>query len=112
MTHRSPLRATILALGLGALVVAAPSSARAQDESLAYEGAVGVGAALCSLVYSPLKVAFAAGGVVIGSLAWLWTLGNSEVSGPIFTTAVRGDYVVTPSHLEGRRPLEFRGRGP
>jgi hypothetical protein len=32
------------------------------------------------------------------------------VSRPIFTAALRGDYVVTPQHLTGQRKLEFRGR--
>jgi len=30
----------------------------------------------------------------------------------VINTSVRGDYVVTPSHLRGDRPLEFFGRDP
>jgi hypothetical protein len=100
---------------LGALLVAlavlsAPLPGLADEpESAAYTGLTGVGSALCTLVYAPLKVVYAAGGTVISGLAWAWTLGDTDVSGPILRSAVRGDYVVTPAHLEGRRDLEFVG---
>jgi hypothetical protein len=70
---------------------------------------VGVGAALCTLVYSPVKVVYATGGLVVSGLAWLWTLGDGDIAGSIFRSSVGGDYVVTPSHLEGERDLRFRG---
>ena len=102
---------------LGALLIAlaflcAPSpvlAAEPEGESAAYSGITGVGAALCTLVYAPLKFAYALGGSVISGLAWAWTLGDTDVSGPILRSAVRGDYVVTPSHLEGRSDLRFVG---
>jgi hypothetical protein len=99
-----------MALALAAVLALAPSTARAEEDSLAYEGVIGVGAAVCTLVYSPIKLAYAAGGLVIGGLAWLWTAGDTSVAGPIFTTSLGGDYVVTPAHLDGRRSLEFVGR--
>jgi hypothetical protein len=101
---------------LGALLVALallsaplPGLAADRSESAAYSGLTGIGASLCTLVYAPLKVAYAAGGAVISGFAWAWTLGETDVSGPILRAAVRGDYVVTPSHLEGRRDLRFVG---
>jgi len=100
---------------LGALLVAlalfsAPLPGLAEEpESAAYTGLTGVGAAFCTLVYAPLKVAYALGGTVISGFAWAWTLGDTAVSGPILRSAVRGDYVVTPAHLEGRRDLHFVG---
>jgi hypothetical protein len=39
----------------------------------------------------------------------MWTLGDTSIAGPIFRSSVRGDYVVTPSHLAGRRDLHFVG---
>ena len=101
---------------LGALLVALallsaplPGLAAEPPDSAAYSGLTGVGAALCTLVYGPLKVAYAIGGTVISGLAWAWTLGETDVSGPILRAAVRGDYVVSPAHLEGRRDLHFVG---
>ena len=100
---------------LGALLVAlallcAPVPGLAEEpESAAYSGLTGTGAAFCTLLYAPLKVAYAIGGTVISGLAWAWTLGDTDVSGPILRSAVRGDYVVSPAHLEGRRDLHFVG---
>ena len=101
---------------LGALLIALallsaplPGLAAEPPESAAYSGLTGAGAALCTLVYAPLKVAYALGGTVISGLAWAWTLGDTDVSGPILRSAVRGDYVVSPAHLEGRRDLHFVG---
>jgi hypothetical protein len=100
---------------LGVLLVAlallsAPLPGLAEErESTAYSGLTGVGAAFCTLVYAPLKVVYALGGSVISGFAWAWTLGDTDVAGPILRSAVRGDYVVTPSHLEGRRDLRFVG---
>ena len=34
----------------------------------------------------------------------------SKKLGPILNSAVRGDYVVTPAHLEGHRDLRFVGQ--
>ncbi len=94
-----------------ALVAAFASPARAQDEepSTAYSGMVGVGAAICTLVYSPLKVVYAASGLVVTGLAFLWSFGDGDVTGALWRTTVGGDYVVTPSVLEGHRDLRFRG---
>ena len=97
-------------LALAAALTLAPVTARAEEESLAYNGIVGVGSVICTLVYSPLKVAYAASGLVVSGLAWMWTLGDTSVSGPIYTAAIGGDYVLMPSHLEGRQDLHFIGR--
>jgi hypothetical protein len=88
---------------------ALPAPAQDDEESTAYRGVTGAGAAFCTLLYIPLKVAYATGGSVISGLAWAWTLGDTDVSGPILRAALKGDYVVTPAHLEGRRDLHFVG---
>lgn len=105
--HEAP-RLAMLAL---ACVLSLPGSALAAEEptSTAYNAATGIGSTLCTLVYTPLKVAYAAGGSVVSGLAWLWTLGDKKIAGPIFFSSVRGDYVVTPGNLEGRDELEFVG---
>ena len=111
MSKRLLFRERLGALALVVVLTAIPMSARAEeeDESLAYEGSVGIGAALCTLVYSPLKVAYAAGGLVVSSLAWMWTMGDTSIAGPIYQSALGGDYVVTPSHLDGQTELSFNG---
>ena len=73
------------------------------------EGLVGLGAAVCSLVYSPIKVVYAVGGTAISALALMWTFGDTDVAGPIFSQTVGGDYVVTPAHMVGDQRLDFFG---
>ncbi len=99
---------TVLLVVLAAL----PAVARDHDEpppATAYSGLVGVGAALGTLVYAPVKIAYAVTGTVISGFAWLWTAGDGDVTRTIFYSAVGGDYVILPSHVEGDRSLEFLG---
>lgn len=103
-------RAALVAC-LVAMIAVGPTAARAQ-ESVSSEGGLGAAAALCTLLYGPVKVVYAAGGLVFGSLAWLFSGGDGDVGRAVITPAVRGDYVVTPSHLRGERTLEFFGRDP
>lgn len=86
--------------------------AAAHAESAAAEAGIGAGAALCSLVYAPVKVVYALGGFVFGGFAWVFSAGDADVANAVITPATRGDYVVTPSHLRGEEPLEFIGREP
>ena len=95
------------ALVLAAELTLVPIAARADEESLAYSGIVGVGSVIGTLVYSPLKLTYAVSGLVVSGLAWIWTLGDTSVSGSIYTAAIGGDYVLLPSHLEGRQDLHF-----
>lgn len=98
----------VAAVLLGACLLAAP--ARAEEEaSTAYVALVGVGSALSTLVYSPVKLVYATAGLVVTSFAFLLTFGDTDVAGQLFETTVGGDYVITPAHLEGRRDLRFRG---
>jgi hypothetical protein len=111
VTHHPSARVLFLTCVLSAVIAAAPPPAGAQEaepsDATAFTGA---GAMLCTLVYSPLKLAYAASGLVVGGMAWVWSFGSRRVTRPIFTAALRGDYVVTPAHLTGRRRLVFIGR--
>ena len=110
MLHSNRLRAVLLAFVLALAVQ--PGPARAADQNVAASGGLGALAALCSLVYGPLKIVYATGGLIFGSFAWALSGGDSDVMNAVLTPSVRGDYVVTPSHLRGQRPLEFIGRDP
>jgi type IV secretory pathway VirB2 component (pilin) len=89
-----------------------PGLARAEAESTGAAAGWGALSALSSLVYSPVKVVYAVGGLVVGGFAWVFSAGDNDVLNTVVTPAVRGDYVVTPEHLRGARPLEFIGREP
>jgi hypothetical protein len=88
----------------------APTTARADmSDNLAAEGGLGTGAALITLVYAPVKLAYATGGVVIATTTFFWTLGNRQVASAMVRSSLAGDYVVTPSHLLGRERFHFKG---
>jgi hypothetical protein len=112
MARRPRVRILALTILLTAAMAAGPPAAWAQEQVEPNSGAgfAGVGALLCTLVYSPLKIAYAVSGVAVGGLAWAWSFGNRRVARPIFRSALGGVYVVSPAHLRGERPLHFTGR--
>lgn len=97
-----------LLLGVALSLLPLPAAAEV-PEPTAYSGAVGIGAALGTLIYAPLKLTYALTGSLIGGMAWIWTGGDSEVATPIVHSAIKGDYVISPAHIEGERPIEFHG---
>jgi hypothetical protein len=110
--QRTTRRGSALALRRGLALALILAATLAASQARAESAAVGAGAAVCSLVYSPVKLVFAGLGTVVSGLAYLMTGFDDEVARPIFYSAVRGDYVITPAHLEGRRVVEFVGRDP
>ncbi len=99
------------ALPLAALIlIAQPDMAAA--ESTRENAGMGAASAVCSLLYAPTKLVYAALGTVFGGLAWGLSGGDSDVLDAVLLPAVRGDYVVTPAHLRGEETLEFVGRRP
>jgi type IV secretory pathway VirB2 component (pilin) len=100
------MRATLI---VGVLLLTLQSSpARAQDG--ASEAGTGTAAAISSLIYGPVKIAYSVLGVVFGGFAWGLSGGDTEVLTAVVSPAIRGDYVITPSHIRGERPIEFIGR--
>ena len=93
------------------MIALAPQAARA-EESIESEAGLGAAAALCSLLYGPVKVVYALSGLIFGGAAWGLSGGDSDVLKAVITPAVRGDYVITPALLRGERPLEFFGKDP
>ena len=100
------LLACILVIGLQS------GTARAAGESTGAAAGWGALSALTSLVYAPVKIVYATGGLIVGGFAWLLSAGDNDVMNAVLTPSVRGDYVVTPKHLRGEEPLEFIGRAP
>lgn len=106
-------RRLVVLLAFVFVVATSPGLAQAQQQEATWEnGGLGAAAALCSLIYGPVKVATAVLGLVVGGLSYPLSGGDADVTMRVINTSVRGDYVVTPSHLRGERPLEFWGRAP
>ena len=94
---------------VGVLVFALQSSP-VRAESGASEAGTGAAAAIASLIYGPVKIVYSLLGVVFGGFAWGLSGGDTEVLTAVVTPAIRGDYVITPSHIRGERSIEFIGR--
>lgn len=108
---RSRRSCSFVLAGILALAIAgAPLSASA--EGVGKTAGLGVGSVLCSLVYGPAKLVYASLGALVAGGAWALSAGDPAVASPILNAAVRGDYVITPDHLEGRQSLQFVGRDP
>jgi hypothetical protein len=84
----------------------------AAEEPVIEEAGYGAGAALASVFYIPAKVTYAALGLLTGGLGYVLSGGRADVANNIIYPAVRGNYVVTPSHLKGTEPIYFVGAPP
>jgi hypothetical protein len=116
MSIRRSSCAAVAVLGLAVALGSAPASAQSaeKNEDVGREGEAGLGVAagLASIVYAPAKVLYAAGGGLVAGLAYVFSAGDKDITEPILTPALRGDYVVTPAHLRGEKQLDFIGREP
>lgn len=111
---RKRMRRNIVSLALAIAVASVPGHALAEGDAkdMAQEAGVGVGTAIASLIYAPIKLTYAAGGLLVGGLAWAFSGGDSEVASVVLTPSLRGDYVVTRNQLMGKQEIEFFGRRP
>ena len=109
MTASMASRTVAALLAASVLLLAAPAQA---DEAVAEEGGAGALAAVASLVYGPVKLAYATGGIVFGGIAWALSGGDDQVMSAVITPAVRGDYVITPAVIRGERKPVFLGKDP
>ena len=106
-------RSRVLPVALLAIVVGgAPGAARAdsEDESASSRFFWGLGSGICTLVYTPLKVAYAASAIPLGGLVYTWSVGDAEMAGRVIGRATAGNFVVTPDPLKGNRSLDFIGK--
>jgi hypothetical protein len=112
LRRRTRLYRGALVAILAVALVGAPTVGFAAESSdhVSRESGLGAAAAISSLVYGPVKILWAVGGLVSGGLAWAFTAGDTEVASTVFTRSLRGTYVITPAILTGEEPLEFIGR--
>jgi hypothetical protein len=68
-----------------------------------------VAAGFSTLLYLPLKLAFAIGGGIVGGLTYAFSGGNEKAAMPVWETSLYGTYIITPDHLQGNRPIRFLG---
>jgi 4-hydroxybenzoate polyprenyltransferase len=95
-----------LVVGIGAPVV---SFAAEEESSPSNEAALGVGSFFLTLVYTPVKMAYAILGGVVGGFTYALTGGNVETAQNVWEPSVYGTYIITPDHLKGNEPVRFVG---
>lgn len=88
---------------------AAPSSSQSTEGGTASSAGMQAAAGVSTLLYLPLKLAFAIGGGIVGGLAYAFSGGNEQAAKSIWDTSLYGTYIITPDHLQGNRPIRFLG---
>ncbi len=88
---------------------APPSSSQSTEGGTASSAGMQVAAGVSTLLYLPLKLAFAIGGGIVGGLAYAFSGGNQQAAKSIWDTSLYGTYIITPDHLQGNRPIRFLG---
>jgi len=101
-------RRVVASAAVAAVLVAQPVRAEEGDSFLADAG-VGLGTGLVNVLYIPAKFTYAVVGSVIGGLAWVLTLGDTETAMGVWEPTMGGSYVVTPAMLRGDEPVQFSG---
>ncbi len=86
-----------------------PSSSGSTEGGTPSNAGMQVAAGFSTLLYLPLKVAFAIGGGIVGGLAYAFSGGNEQAAKSIWDTSLYGTYLITPDHLQGNRPIRFLG---
>ncbi|MEE3331940.1 MAG: hypothetical protein VX246_13825 [Myxococcota bacterium] len=99
--------ATAVFTAVAVLVIANPAAAR-ESTSMA-DVSLGLASGVCTLAYTPVKIAWAVTGTAVAGLVYLFSVGNGDVTGTVFRLSAGGDYVVTPDHLKGTRVLRLIG---
>ncbi len=105
-------RRLVMSWALCGFLAVAPAAAMADSLEMSKNAGIGVGSAMASLVYAPVKLCYAIGGLIVGGLAWAFSGGDNSVAKVVLTPSVLGDYVITPDHLRGTQVIEFFGRDP
>jgi len=90
---------------------AAPTSQPAEPAA-GEEAGYGFGAVVANLFYMPAKITYAGLGLITGGLGYVFSAGRADVANNIIYPSIKGNYVVTPSHLKGTEPLYFVGAPP
>jgi hypothetical protein len=88
------------------------SANQATEPGVGEEAGYGIGSALANVFYIPAKVTYAGLGLLTGGLGFVLSGGRPDVANNIIYPAIRGNYVVTPSHLKGTEPIYFVGAPP
>lgn len=95
------------ALLIGGGVTSAAASTVVRHET--HSATTYVETVLANVGYIPAKAVFAGIGAATSGVVYVATLGNVETARPIWDSSVRGNYVLTPSMIDGEQTIHFAG---
>lgn len=101
----------LLAFSLVVCLGATGVSLAAEQElsSPTNEAGLGIGSALLTVVYFPVKLAYAILGGIVGTFTYGLTGGDLDTAKSVWEPSFYGTYVITPDHLKGNEPVRFIG---
>jgi len=112
LCSRLPLVTLIVALTFCSMVTV-PAWSQPTDSDSQQGTAAGAGmqaaSAVATILYFPLKAAFAIGGGIVGGLAYAFSGGSEQTAKNIWIPSMYGTYIITPEHLAGDRAVRFLG---
>jgi hypothetical protein len=88
---------------------AAPRSSESTEGGTASDAGMLALSGLSTLLYFPLKAAFAIGGGIVGGLTYLFSGLDENSAKKVWNTTLYGTYIITPDHIQGNRPIRFLG---
>ena len=117
MTYRGrfrklPVVAFIVVLAFCSMITVpawSQSSSTDTQQGTASGAGMQAASAVATILYFPLKAAFAIGGGIVGGLAYAFSGGSEQTAKNIWVPSMYGTYVITPEHLTGDRPVRFLG---
>jgi hypothetical protein len=110
-TYTALIVVMILALA-GWLAPVTWAAEQDSNSSLAADLGLGLASFVCSVPYGAVKVATAILGGVMGSFTYALSGFDKRAADAVWYTTIKGDYIVTPDHLRGKRDLRFTGVPP
>ena len=87
----------------------APASTDSSEGGTASSAGMQAAAGFSTLLYLPLKAAFAIGGGIVGGLTYLFSGLDENSAKKVWNTTLYGTYIITPDHLRGDKPIRFLG---
>jgi len=73
------------------------------------QAGLGVASVILTIPYGSAKIVYAGIGSIVGGATWALTGGNNETAQTVWEPSLYGDYVITPDHILGKKPLRFFG---
>ena len=73
------------------------------------QAGLGVASVILTIPYGAAKIVYAGIGSIVGGATWALTGGNNETAQTVWEPSLYGDYVITPDHILGKKPLRFFG---